>query len=370
MSFGLAAFFSLDPALKVARWPDIELLGLQVKNILLIQLRQLGDILLTTPCIREIKREMPNAKITFLSHSMGKLILEGNPYVDEYFCYDNKTSFLEELKIMRTLRARNFDLVIDFMNNPRSALYTRFTGCLERVAFQSRRRMAYTATVPRAKESDYIVREKFKLLREAGFSPLSENLTLPWVEKHTAPFMNLLGHAPEFRDAPLRVVLSPTHRREHRQWPKAAYAELADRLVREWKAAVIWIWGPGEESFIDATMALCQEKTIKAPPTSFREMAALIANCDLMVANSNGPSHVAVATEICSLQLHGHTMASAWCPLNDRHRAIQTGADMSQLSVATVWDSLADFHEQVQAFAAQRRQQGLRIKWTQKGVEQ
>lgn len=338
-----------------------------MKNILLIQLRQLGDILLTTPCIREIKREMPKSKVTFLSHNMGKLILEGNPYLDEYFCYDNKMSALDEFKIMRTLRARKFDLVIDFMNNPRSALYTRFTGAIERVAFQSRRRIAYTATVPRAKTSDYIVREKFKLLREAEFAPQYEDLTLPWFEKHTAPFMNVLGYASAFSDAPLRVVLSPTHRRENRQWPKAAYATLADRLVREWGAAVLWIWGPGEEEFIDATMALCQEKTIKAPPTSFREMAALIANCDLMIANSNGPSHVAVATQICSLQLHGHTEAAAWCPLNDQHRAIQTGADMSQLSVATVWDSLADFSERVRAFAASRRQQGLRLKWTQKG---
>ncbi len=340
-----------------------------MKNILLIQLRQLGDILLTTPCIREIKREMPKAKLTFLSHSMGKLILEGNPFLDEYFCYDNKMSALDELKIMRTLRARKFDLVVDFMNNPRSALYTRFTGAHERVAFHSRRRIAYTETVPRAKKSDYIVREKFKLLREAGFAPALEDLTLPWFEKHTAPFMNMLGRFPEFRDAPVRVVLSPTHRREQRQWPKAAYAELADRLVREWGAAVLWIWGPGEEEFIDATMALCQEKTIKAPFTTFREMAALIANCDLMIANSNGPSHVAVAAQICSLQLHGHTEAAAWCPLNDRHRAVQTEADMSKLSVATVWDSLAEFSERVQHFAAQRRQQGLRLKWTQQGGE-
>src|SRR5690606_32279301 len=121
------------------------------------------------------------------------------------------------------------------------------------------------------------------------------------------PFMRLWAESQLFKDAPYRVALSPTHRRAVRRWPLASYAALADRLVNEWGAAVVWLWGPGEEAEIDAAMALTQAPTIKAPKTSFREMAALLGNMHLFVGNSNGPSHVAVADGICSLQLHGHT---------------------------------------------------------------
>ena len=59
------------------------------KNILIVQLRQLGDILLTTPVVDALKEQYPEAKISFLSHPMGKLVLNGNPNIDELLFYPN-----------------------------------------------------------------------------------------------------------------------------------------------------------------------------------------------------------------------------------------------------------------------------------------
>ena len=55
----------------------------EYKNILVVQLRQLGDILLTTPVISALRELYPNAKLSFLAHPMGKLVLSGNPSIDE-----------------------------------------------------------------------------------------------------------------------------------------------------------------------------------------------------------------------------------------------------------------------------------------------
>ncbi len=293
------------------------------ENILVIQLRQLGDILLTTPCLRAIKRERPKAKLTFLSHSMGRLILNHNPYVDEHFFYGDDWSKLQEWRLAQNLKLRKFDLVIDFMNNPRSAFYTWMSGANERIAFRSSRRFAYTATVSRPKPGNYIVDDKFLLLREAGFHPEDRNLVLPWSQVHLAPLMKLSAEEPVFKDAPVRVVISPTHRRLVRRWSLKSYAQLSDWLQTNWHASVVWLWGPGEEAEIDQGLSYCQVPAIKAPKTTFAEMTALIANCDLFVGNSNGPSHVAVAAGTPSLQLHGHTSARAWCPMNDEHQALQ-----------------------------------------------
>ena len=108
-------------------------------RILLIQLRQLGDIILTTPCIREIRRERPDAHITFLCHKMGKLIVEDNPYLDEIIYYDEGASFVDSVKFLASIRSGSYDLVIDFMNNPRSALQTLVSGAEQRVSFQTKR---------------------------------------------------------------------------------------------------------------------------------------------------------------------------------------------------------------------------------------
>jgi ADP-heptose:LPS heptosyltransferase len=354
------------------------------ERILLIQLRQLGDILLTTPCVAAVRQERPRAKIAFLSHAMGRLVLDDNPHVDEHFFYESGWSLAQHARFVANLRERNFDLVVDFMNNPRSALFTMATGAPDRVAFRSSRRFAYTTVVPKSDEPRYVVERKLKLLEAAGFKPngipelgkpapgpRALNLTLPWFESSTRPFMQLLGRVPTVRDAPLRVVLSPTHRRERRRWPLDRYAELADWLVRDWGAAVIWLWGPGEEATIDAVQQLCKEATIKAPPTTLRELAALVANCDFFVGNSNGPSHIAVATGIPSLQLHGHTDGAAWTPPGQgRHRYLQaplTPGDeeprIESLDLAVVKAAVEGMRGVIEAHAAWMKQRGPRFQW-------
>lgn len=348
------------------------------RRILVIQLRQLGDILLTTPLFRAIKFNRPDVHLTFLSHEMGRLIIDGCPYVDEYFTYGNDWTLTMHLRLAKTLREREFDLVIDSMNNPRSAFYALATGARERIAFKSARSFVYTDTVTKSGESDYVVRERLRLVSAAGFSvPANDSLRLllPWFEKHTAPVMKLMGSQPRFSADCLRVVLSPTHRREPRRWPLKSYAVLADLLTREWGAFVMWAWGPGEESVVDEAMSLCETPTFKAPATTFRELAALIANFDLFVGNSNGPSHVAVAVDTPSLQLHGPTSARAWSPLTDVHQALEgspaeggsksdTNGAITSISVGMVYEKLQAMKPQLDLRAAARRKKGPRLNWS------
>jgi ADP-heptose:LPS heptosyltransferase len=101
------------------------------------------------------------------------------------------------------------------------------------------------------------------------------------------------------------------------------WAELAVWLEKSKNAKVIWIWGPGEEQEIDDVIKLSGGVGVKSPKTTFRELAALIKESHLFIGNSNGPSHVAVAMDTSSIQLHGPTSAVSWCPMTERHRAVQ-----------------------------------------------
>ena len=295
---------------------------------------------------------------------MGRLVLEDNPYIDEKFYYNERGS-LHELRLMRTLAERRFDAVIDFMANPRSALYAFASRAPRRIAFWSRRRFFYTETVARALESDYIVREKFRLLAAlGGVTARSEELCLPWMEQHTSPLMEVLGREDAFRNARQRIVISPTNRRQGRRWPLQHYARLAERLAQLPETSVMWVWGPGEEELINEVMALTKVPTLKAPPTGFRELAALIANCDLFIGNSNGPSHIAVAVATPSLQIHGPTQARAWSPQTLTHRAIEAPhGDLLTLDPNKVWHEIEAMWDVVQKSADARRQHGVKIRW-------
>lgn len=338
-------------------------------NILVIQLRQLGDILLTTPVLREIKKENPECHLSFLSHPMGRKIITGSPYVDEHILYDEKEGFLKQVSFLRGLKNYNFDMVLDFMTNPRSALQTMATSAEKRISFSSSRNFAYTDIVDRGNDSHYIVNEKFQLLTSAGYSPSSIKLDLPWQETDLAPLYIALQEFSEFEAAPIRIVMSPTHRRVRRQWSLDKYAALADRLVERWHASITWIWGPGEEDVIDEVISKCKELTFKAPATNFHEAAAYIANHDLFIGNSNGPSHVAVAADICSYQLHGHTNLTSWCPMTEKHRGIQSreygkeNATLDSILVENVWADLQNMKPILLEQSSKRKSLGVIKDW-------
>lgn len=337
------------------------------QKFLLIQLRQLGDILLTTPTIRAIKKANPDSHITFLCSKMGRLILEGNPYLDEYFYYDEQESLFSEWQLAKTLRSKNFDVVIDFMNNPRSAFYSLMSGSEQRFAFSSARKFAYTHCVDRKyRGQGYIVNEKFKLLEAANVNAQPASLILPWFESHTRPLMQLMGNDVNFANAPVRVVIAPTHRRVVRQWPLNFYAEIADWMMEHWQAHITWLWGPGEESVAESCSSMTKSPTLKAPKTTFREMAALIANCDLFVGNSNGPSHVAVAVDTPSLQIHGHTTGTSWCPDTERHQFLQSpdAGDISSLDCDAVKKKLESMKPVLDRRFSGNPKDSIRFSWT------
>tara|TARA_B100001094_G_scaffold332688_1_gene405852 strand:- start:686 stop:1747 length:1062 start_codon:yes stop_codon:yes gene_type:complete len=340
-----------------------------LEQVLFIQLRQLGDIILTTPCIRELKEAWPDTKISFLSHSMGRLVLEDCPWLDELYTYDPNGSKLAELELARKLRSKKFDCIIDFMDNPRSAIYTWFIGAPKRVGYTGRRDFVYNDKEFKVKTSDYIVQEKFKLLRRLGVHPQSEKLVLPWFEKHTEPLRYMLQANKQFKSGAVRVLMSPTHRRSVRQWPVERYAEIADRLSENWGACVVWGWGPGEEDFVNDVMSKCKSTTYKVPKTNFRELAAIIANCDLFIGNSNGPSHIAVAVDTPSLQIHGPTLAKSWSPKNARHQALQAGdlvdgGPISNITIDQTWNTLEIMKPVIKRNSDARHENSVRINWS------
>ena len=96
-------------------------------KFLLIQLRRIGDVLMTTPAIRLLRESYPDADLTFLTESPSDQVLNENPNLQEILLYRKPESIAESLRYFLNLRSRKFDCVIDFYGNPRSALTVSYT---------------------------------------------------------------------------------------------------------------------------------------------------------------------------------------------------------------------------------------------------
>lgn len=323
------------------------------ERILVVQLKQRGDILMCTPTIRAIKEQCPDSFVGFLAYEMGREILEPDQRIDCKHFYNPKFGLKGELRLMQDIRRQKYEAVIDFWNSNRGGLYSLISGSPIRVSYESRRRAFYTDLVPKIKTHPplYSARDKFRLLSKIGIEGRDDTLSLPWTF-HKSESQG----CPVFLDskATFRVMLSPTHRRAARRWPLASYASLGDRLVERWGAEVIWVWGPGEERVGDRCKGLMRRASVKAPATTLRQLGEIMKYCDLFVGNSNGPSHIAVALGLPSLQIHGPTYASSWSPLNQLHWAVEVppaqkeSRGIQSITVDEVWGTLQGLRQSFQ----------------------
>ena len=307
-------------------------------KFLIIQLRQLGDILLTTPVIQAIKTAHPDATVDFMTYPMGRLIIPGNPLVSKHWIAP-QSGIVEMIRFLRDVRKNHYDVIIDFMGTPRSAMLARLGPAKRRISFDTGRAFLFTDVAPRDGEPDYIVREKFRLLAPLGIKATDERLRLPWSDTDAGVARMFMMTEPLLSASRRRVILSPTHRRPERRWPLERWAELALWLEKEQNAKVIWIWGPGEDVEIDQVMGMVRGVGVKAPKTTFRELAALIASTDLFICNCNGPSHISVAVNTPSIRLRGPTSLISWSPLTSRHQGVQRQG-MADITVQDVKDKV------------------------------
>lgn len=117
-----------------------------VKRILVIKLRAIGDVLLSTIVLKDLRHHFPAAQIDFLTEPPSREVLEGNPSVNDLLIFDRAND--NAVAFLWRLRNRRYDLVIDLFGNPRTALMTYCSRATYRVGYNFRgRQYAYNILV-------------------------------------------------------------------------------------------------------------------------------------------------------------------------------------------------------------------------------
>lgn len=296
------------------------------ERILLTQLRRIGDVLMTTPAVRQVREAFPGAHLTFLTEAPSDQIYRNSPRVDEVLVARRKGGLVARLSLIAQLRARRFDAAVDFFSNPGSAQLVRFSGAPLRIGFAFRgRRWAYTHAVAPPAGLTYAGADKLLLLEPLGIAPrpaqglgaglgaaLLPELFLADAERRFArETLAALGVA----EGDLLVALSPASRQPYKVWPARHFARLADGLIDRHGAKVLMISGPGEEPFVEAVrQAMARSALPSLAPPSLLEMAALLERCALFVGNDGGPRHFAIAVGTPTVAVFGRPFPEHWTP--------------------------------------------------------
>ncbi len=149
-----------------------------VRKILLIKLRAVGDVLLSTIVTKNVRAAFPAARIDFLTEPPALDILRGNPNIDGALVYDLKVK--SPLAYIMDVRASSYDLVIDLFGNPRTALLTRLSGSRYRVGYDFRGR-SYAYNIVVQPRGDRVHNTQFNLdaIESLGIPIIDRSLQFP-----------------------------------------------------------------------------------------------------------------------------------------------------------------------------------------------
>ena len=284
----------------------------KVKKILIIKPAAIGDVLLATPVIENLRHHFPDAEIYFLTQKHCVEVLTGNPFLTKAITYDLKydsTSFL-----IKHISRQKYDLLIDLYGNPRTAIVTYFSNAKYKVGYKFNwRRFAYNIRVtPRGSEVHNI---EFNLdsLRRLGLEIISSRprFILNSVHKEFAERFFERKGLQNFKVA----GINPSGTWETKVWGTRKFIELG-RMLAE-KNKVLIFWGTGEEKReAEIIREGIGDNALLIPETDLKYLGALIMKCSVFITNDTGPMHIAWILGADTVAIFGPTIPALQGPLS------------------------------------------------------
>src|SRR3989454_5077387 len=292
-----------------------------MRNILIIKLRYIGDVLLATPVLRALRDRFPEARLTMVVNRGTEDIVKWNPDLNEVLVVDRGRP-AEAVRFLRDIRRRRFECVIDLTDGDRSAILARLSGALVRVGFNEEHRwrgLLYTSVVSTGQRVVHRIERDLEALRPLGIEPKVGPLVLRTSSQDDEEGVALLREiGPEESSTdgarPL-VMMHPGARYWFKAWPAERFAELADRLTNSCGCRVLVAGDANDKPVAEAIQARARSApTVLAGRTTLLQLAAVLKRCALFVGNDNGPMHMAAALGTPVVALFGPSEPSVWGP--------------------------------------------------------
>jgi len=314
--------------------------GSRPLNILVIKLVGLGDTVLMLTPLAHLRRRFPDARITALMTPLSAGILSVQPSVDETVLYDvfgKDRGVGGILRIVRLLRDRKFDCVIDFEQHFHlTSILAYLTGAPRRLGFYfngSPRRRIFTDPV-HINPDQHMVESYMDLIGPLGISRARveelERIRIPagdaeyagnWLENHGVGQEDLLVgiHAGSGPRAPAK------------RWGIEKYAEVVRRLRDDLGAKVVLTGSRDERDLAAGVIELAGGEGVfnSSGELSIRQTAALLARCRLFISNDTGPMHLAAALGTRTIGLFGPETPIRYGPVGKANRAVYAGIHCS-----------------------------------------
>jgi ADP-heptose:LPS heptosyltransferase len=264
----------------------------EINRVLIIRLSSLGDILLTTPVIRAIKKKHPSAKIDFVIRENFIDAVKFNPNIAKIYCYkkDDAPALRNELLL------QNYDVVFDFQNNWRSRALTK----------------GMKTEVHRFRKPTFkkilLVWTKINLLKNIKSIPerYADSVGVNLDDKGLELFIPEEAKL-SLVDGKKYIGLCPGAKHFTKRWPADNYIELGTEITKLGYTIVLF-GGKTERELCNWISSKVESSINLQGDDELFPLAANMKKCDLIITNDSGLMHVASAVKIPIVAIFGSTV--------------------------------------------------------------
>src|SRR5256714_9216835 len=326
-------------------------------NILLIQLKRIGDLILTTPAIAALREKFPDASISLVIASAAKELLPAITGIDKVYEVRGKT---DDALDWIALSLGKFDYCLDFTRNDRSAFLTFLSGARKRITSDhpnlrtKLRARSYNEFVEAPVGFLHTVDYHLGLLKPLGIEHASRAIRLKLPEETIARANDLLDTAGVNDDF---VSFHPGSARAEKFWEANRWAQALTHCARE--TGMICVLSGGRSAIEQAQLAAIKAAAKSSPidlsgKTNLLTLAALVRRARLLVTVDSAPMHFAAAWDTPQVVLFVPTNAFHWHPRSESALVLMGGNDapvtdfnpkqravpMNQISTQAVIDAM------------------------------
>lgn len=308
---------------------------MQTGHILLIQLGDIGDVVLTTPSIRAIKEKYPGARVSILVRKPFGGLIAADPHIHEVVEAGKVRgsalkALAEHASFVRRLRKARYDLVIDLRTGDRGAVMSFLTGARTRVGVHCKkpawRNLLFTRTIRDLKPAPLPVHpgadQSLRILRAIGIETKDSMPRLYFSQNDLARARTLVSES-GLQPGTRLVTINPFSRWKYKEWPGRKWGEVIDMLWKNCRVPAVLIGSRDESPEAERIRSGREGRAFNlVGKTTLPELSALISLSSLHLGVDSAASHIAAAVGTPTVTIHGPTDWRAWRVLDSRHRVV------------------------------------------------
>ena len=342
-------------------------------NILIVKLSAIGDVIHTLPALNAVRNYYPEANITWLVEEDAASLVIGHRALNRVIVSKRKRwikalrslSLLSTIKevygFIKVLRDTRYDMILDFQALLKSGILIALAKGQRKIGFgKGLEHMEHSyiflnERIPAVNMEIHALTRGMMLLNAIGIHTNEVEYKLP-VSNDDCEKVDELMKRHGINGVKSLIAINPVAKWESKLWPKERFARLADMIIDEYDARIVFTGGSEDRPTIKDVMSAMKRRALNlAGQTTLKMLAALYEKTALVISTDTGPMHLAAAMGTPVVAIFGPTAPWRTGPYGSGHRVVRADLEcspcfkrqcetidcMHQISVGQVFDAVS-----------------------------